>query len=197
MSYDLIVEGKRVKSGKPSATNTWLTAISVPVKASEPLQRPEWHCEKNQNGADVLMVSELIEVLSRARTLAGDDFTGLGVIVCTPSTELPTVPLRLGITIPQEEDIALSLAKISKATNDLHDGFHVLTPNLHLMALSQYFSPPVSKTAIINRNRKFGGRYIAALFGSTIPDILLCGIATESLGIILFKDGREFFSERA
>lgn len=146
--------------------------------------------------SDVVMVSELVEMLGRARTLAGEDFTGVGVIVCNPDTELPTVPLRLEIVIPKEEDAALSLARVSKVTNDLHDGFHVLTPDLRLVAMSQYFSPPVSKTALINRSRKFGGRYLAALFGSTIPKVLLCGIATGSLGIVIFKDGQEIFSER-
>lgn len=141
------------------------------------------------------MVSELIAVLSRARSIAGDDFTGVGVIVCNPTAELPTIPLRIGITVPQDEDVAHSLGEISRATNDLHDGFHVLTPDLHLMALSQYFSPPISKTAVINRGRKFGGRYVAALFGSTVPDVLLCGIATKSLGVVIFKDGYEIFSE--
>ncbi|WKA61365.1 hypothetical protein [Pectobacterium aroidearum] len=142
------------------------------------------------------MVSELAEILNRARKLAGNGFTGVGVIVCNPNTELPIAPLRLGVEIPREEDLAVSLAKISRETSDLHDGFHILTPDLHLVALSQYFSPPVSESAFINRNRRFGGRYLAALFGSTILEVQLCGIATNSLGIIIFKDGREIFSER-
>ncbi|MDI3366280.1 hypothetical protein [Pantoea sp. V108_6] len=176
--------------------NTKIIIFSDSMRTSEPTLGSEWYYVKMQKSMDTLMVSELVEILSRIRALAGDEFTGAGVIVCQLDAELPTAPLRLGISIPQEEDVATYLAKISKATNDLHDGFHVLAPDLSLISLSQYFSPPVSKTAIINRSRKFGGRYMAALFGSTIPGVLLSGIATKSLGIILFKDGREIFFER-
>jgi len=143
------------------------------------------------------MVSKLVEVLRRARSLAGNEFTGVGVIVCNLNVELPTFPLRLGIAIPQREDVAISLAEVSRVASDLHDGFHVLTPEFRLVALSQYFSPPIAKTAVANRTRNFGGRYVAALFGSTLPGVHLCGIATESLGIVIFRQGREIFSERA
>ena len=111
------------------------------------------------------MVSKLVEVLGRARSLAGKEFTGVGVIICDPNTELPTFPLRLGVAIPQRDDVAISLAEVSRVASDLHDGFHVLTPEFHLMALSQYFSPPIAEAAIANRARNFGGRYVAALFG--------------------------------
>lgn len=143
------------------------------------------------------MVGKLVEVLSKARSLAGNEFTGVGVIVCSLNTELPTFPLRLGIEIPQREDVAISLAEVSRVASDLHDGFHVLTPEFRLVALSQYFSPPIAKAAVANRSRSFGGRYVAALFGSTLPGVHLCGIATESLGIVIFRQGREIFSERA
>lgn len=169
----------------------------TPDVTSEAEWLKQWYSVKLQKSMDTLMVRELIEILSRIRALAGDEFTGAGVIVCQLDAELPTVSLRLGISIPQEEDVAIYLAKISKATNDLHDGFHVLAPDLSLTALSQYFSPPISKTAIINRSRKFGGRYMAALFGSTISGVLLSGIVTKSLGVIIFKDGQEIFFERA
>ena len=143
------------------------------------------------------MVSKLVEVLGRARSLAGKEFTGVGVIICDPNTELPTFPLRLGVAIPQREDVAISLAEVSRVASDLHDGFHVLTPEFLLIALSQYFSPPIAEAAVANRTRNFGGRYVAALFGSTLPGVHLCGIATESLGIVIFRQGREVFSERA
>lgn len=143
------------------------------------------------------MVNELAEMLSRARSLAGREFTGVGVIVCDLNTALPTFPLRLGISIPQREDVAISLAEVSRVGSDLHDGFHVLTPELHLVALSQYFSPPIAKAAAVNRKRIFGARYVAALFGSTLPGVHLCGIATKSLGVVIFKHGQEVFFESA
>lgn len=142
------------------------------------------------------MVSELVEMLKRVKSLAGAEFTGVGVIVCDVEAELPTFPLRLGVDVPQELDAATTLANVSIAYSDLHDGFHVLAPDLRVVALSQYFSPPIVESAVINRTRRFGGRYIAALFGSALPSVHLCGVATDSLGIVIFKDGREIYFER-
>ena len=141
------------------------------------------------------MINELAEVLRRARSLAGNDFTGVGVIVCDPDTELPTFPLRLEVSIPKRKDVAITLAELSRAGSDLHDGFHVLTPELDLVALSQYFSPPIVEAAVVDRKRNFGGRYIAALFGTTLPGVHLCGISTESVGVVIFRHGYEVFFE--
>ncbi|WP_155951637.1 hypothetical protein [Pseudomonas sp. FGI182] len=141
------------------------------------------------------MINKLAEVLGRARLLAGKDFTGLGVVVCDSSAELPVFPLRLDVEIPIEDDVATILAGLSTVDSDLHDGFHVLSPDLKLIALSQYFSPSIAMSAVINRSRKFGGRYVAAIFGSMLPGVCLCGISTKSLGVVIFKDGREVYFE--
>lgn len=141
------------------------------------------------------MINKLAEVLRRVRALAGDDFTGVGVIVSEPGAVLPIFPLRLDVSVPQEKDVSVTLAELSVIGSDLHDGFHVLTPDIKLIALSQYFSPPIVEAVAVNRNRKFGGRYIAALFGSMLPGVHLCGISTESSGVVIFERGREVFFE--
>ncbi|OYW22373.1 MAG: hypothetical protein B7Z43_07260, partial [Sphingomonas sp. 12-62-6] len=74
-----------------------------------------------------------------------------------------------------------------------HDGFHILTAELKLVAVSQYFSPPVVAGLEIDRSRPFGGRYLAALFGSMLPGTLATGIATKALGTIVFSGGQEVY----
>jgi hypothetical protein len=43
----------------------------------------------------------------------------------------------------------------------------------------------------IDRSAPFGGRYLAALFGSTIDGVLATAIATPGLGVIIFMNGEE------
>jgi hypothetical protein len=56
--------------------------------------------------------------------------------------------------------------------------------------VSQYFSPPIVANTL-DRTKLFGGRYVAALFGSAIQGVELTGIASRGFGIAVFKDGSE------
>ncbi|MBK5517948.1 hypothetical protein [Pseudomonas sp. TH10] len=47
----------------------------------------------------------------------------------------------------------------------------------------------------MKRERRFGGRYLAALFGSVLPGVKMIGIATPTLGIAIFENGREIHFE--
>ena len=67
----------------------------------------------------------------------------------------------------------------------------MLGPNLRLIHLAQYFSPPIVPSASIDRSKRFGGRYLAALFGSALPGVLATGVASRDFGIAVFRDGRE------
>jgi len=50
---------------------------------------------------------------------------------------------------------------------------------------------------MIDRTKVFGGRYIAALFGSAIPGVQLAGIASRGFGIAVFENGSERYFEAA
>ena len=65
----------------------------------------------------------------------------------------------------------------------------------HLTRVAQYFSPPIIPDAQIDRSKRFGGRYLAALFGSAIPSVIVSGIASEGFGIAVFRSGREVIFE--
>lgn len=141
-------------------------------------------------------IERMRATLSRVHALAGSEFSGIGLIVHNRAATLPVFPLRPSAKLPVDNDLERLLAAIALTTNDLHDGFHLLSVDWKLTSLSQYFSPPILANAEINWKRKFGGRYLAAQFGSAVPGVLLCGIATASVGLAIFKGGREIYFER-
>lgn len=141
------------------------------------------------------MIARLRATLAEVCALAGADFSGIGIIVHRPDAKLPIHPLRLHAPVPNGESIEHSLAAIASNESDLHDGFHLLTTDWRISAVAQYFSPPVPSNPQINWDRRFGGRYLAAQFGSALTGVELCGIATTSLGIAIFRHGREVHFE--
>lgn len=128
--------------------------------------------------------------------LAGQDFSGIGLIVHSRGVSLPIFPLRIRTAPPASSDLEQTLAGIASIESDLHDGFHLISTDWQITAVAQYFSPPILADAEINWTRKFGGRYLAAQFGSAIPGVELCGIATNSIGLVIFRSGREVRFEK-
>lgn len=133
----------------------------------------------------------LFKLLMDVDARAGLDFSGTGLIVSERPHSLPILPLRPSSDPGDATDVADRLAKISNPAHEHHDGFHVLDPNLRLLHLAQYFSPPIVPSAPIDRSKRFGGRYLAALFGSALPGVLATGVASRDFGIAVFRDGRE------
>lgn len=141
------------------------------------------------------MIERMRETLFRVYSLAGEGFAGIGIIVHSHNASLPVFPLRLQADPPIGKSLEQSLAEMATYGSEYHDGFHLLSVDWNITAISQYFSPPIIPHAQIKWSRKFGGRYLAAQFGSTIPGVELCGIATSSLGIAIFQSGREVYFE--
>lgn len=139
------------------------------------------------------MVERLVDLLREITALSGLEFSGLGVIVLEDGINLPVFPMRVGLKLNSMTDSVSCLAEISNPNNDLHDGFHVLDSDLRIVSLTQYFSPPIPPGVLPNRSRAFGGRYLAALFGSLLPGVIFTGISTPRLGIVVFKDGSEVY----
>jgi DNA integrity scanning protein DisA with diadenylate cyclase activity len=147
--------------------------------------------------ADSGSTDALFKLLIRVDARACPDFSGTGLIVSERPDDLPILALR-PISDPEEAtDVADKLAEISNPAHEHHDGFHVLSPNLRLVRLAQYFSPPIVPSAAIDRSKRFGGRYLAALFGSALPGVLATGVASRDFGIAVFRDGREIRYLRA
>lgn len=122
---------------------------------------------------------------------AACNFTGAGVVVARTSARLPTFPIGPPFSCDLSGSTASTIASVSVPDSAHHDGFHILTPSFQISAMSQYFSPPVIEHLKICRKGNFGGRYLAAAFGSKIDGVLLTGIATPALGVVIFCDGKE------
>lgn len=144
-----------------------------------------------KNASQFPLTEHLRRLLLEVHTDAGSAFSGIGVIVTNTPDQLPIIPLRpmrsvnAGLTTPQ------TLAAISLIFNEFHDGFHILSPNLDLLMPSQYFSPPINTSIVIDLKKNVGGRYMAALFGSSLPGVLVSGIASNTYGVVIFQDGHE------
>ena len=125
-----------------------------------------------------MMIATLRNVLWQVQKAAGEHFTGVGVLICDAPDTLPILPLRPASTLSDGMDLISSLAAISVPDSEYHDGFHIVSSEWRLTRVSQYFSPPIVADAKIDRTKLFGGRYIAALFGSAIYGVQLAGIAS-------------------
>jgi hypothetical protein len=134
--------------------------------------------------------TRLADVLSEIRKRAGLQFSGIGIIVSDYPNGLPLFPIGQPTKIVVSDTISY-LVDISNPESGYHDGFHVVSAKFHIELISQYFSPPIVTSAFIDRRKRFGGRYLAALFGSAIPEVYLTGIASKNFGSAVFEKGKE------
>lgn len=137
------------------------------------------------------MIEELRQILAQVQAKAGNNFSGIGLVVCDTPASLPICSLRPASTYTGGVDLVSRLAAISSASSEFHDGFHIISTNWELIKVAQYFSPPIVPTVRIDRAKRFGGRYLAALFGSALPLVRASGIASNGFGIAVFQNGCE------
>jgi hypothetical protein len=142
------------------------------------------------------LVERLCGTLSRVQELAGADFSGIGVIVCDQPDRLPIFPISSFGDYQGSADLVSELVAISSQRSEHHDGFQVVSSNWKLTRIAQYFSPPIVSNAEVDRTKRFGGRYLAALFGSALPIVKLSGVASHAFGVAVFECGREVLHER-
>lgn len=143
------------------------------------------------------MIQRLRDTLASIQNNVGSDFSGIGVVVCDVADDLPIHPLRTVSTIPSAGNLVSQLSSVSSIHSTFHDGFHIVSTDWRLLKVAQYFSPPIVATAEIDWSRQFGGRYLAALFGSALPNVKATGIASNGFGLALFQDGKEIYFEGA
>lgn len=134
---------------------------------------------------------KLYELLLNVRSSAGTSFSGTGLLIAADPAVLPIVPLRPRVELDPTKSIRDALVEISNINGEFHDGFHVLSPQLQITRISQYFSPPIVFGLGGDPVRRLGARYMAALFGSTLPSILATGVASAGYGVVVFEHGRE------
>lgn len=139
------------------------------------------------------MQQTLVDVLVEVQSRAGKNFSGAGIIVCDDPFSLPLFPIRLANDRIYSKLLVDELTEICLAQSEFHDGFHIISSNFGLTSISQYFSPPIVKDVKIDRTKRFGGRYLAALFGSALPKVNFIGIASNGFGVAIFERGAEVY----
>jgi len=138
-----------------------------------------------------MITTQLRHMLEEIRERGGPTFSGVGLLISAAPGTLPILGLR-GNTLPKYGDSTIdTLAYISDDTSEFHDGFHILSPDFELLRTSQYFSPPIIADLPIDLDRKLGGRYMAALFGSALHGVLVSGVASREYGVAIFENGQE------
>lgn len=142
---------------------------------------------------DAQIAVMLKSLLLDLATCVGSDFSGIGVIVWDGMTPLPTRPLRDHLPDwPRVNSTRDALRDLSRESSDFHDGFHVLGPSLQLVQPSVYFSPAIVDGLTLPAHaRFFGGRYLAAAFGSHVPGVLCTGVLSANYGPYVLLKGRE------
>jgi hypothetical protein len=134
-------------------------------------------------------------ILRNVMARRSHDFSGVGLILCNSPESLPIIPLSKYEPNVGEGELVDQLVHIASRSSEHHDGFHIVSHAWRLTRVAQYFSPPIVEDAEIDRSKRFGGRYLAALFGSSIATVTLAGIASEGFGIAIFERGREILFE--
>lgn len=145
----------------------------------------------------MMLIARLHRLLRKVRDEGGKSFSGIGVVVSAAPGDLPIMPLRPASILCDPRSTLEILVTISHASNEFHDGFHVLSPALDVMLVSLYFSPPIVAGVGVGVDpvRRLGGRYMAALFGSALPGVLAAGVASADYGVAVFLRGREVSAE--
>ncbi|MEY0300808.1 hypothetical protein AB7W11_02645 [Providencia manganoxydans] len=144
---------------------------------------------------DMVENIEQLKFILKAVKHEAHNFSGLGLIVYSDLKSIPIYPLRVKESPYIHLNTIDHLKKISEYTSGFHDGFHLLNNRLEITHVSQYFSPPIINNINLTREDGFGGRYLAALFGSCIDGIMLTGIASNNFGISIFNNGIEIYHE--
>lgn len=137
--------------------------------------------------------SSLRALLHEVYHHADATFSGLGVIVWDGVSTLPILPMRGEPPEGMHENSTIDvLLNISHESSPFHDGFHVVDASLALLQVSVYFSPTINPVVETPKNgQMFGGRYLAAAFGSCLEGVLCTGVVSRKYGPIVFKQGRE------
>ncbi|MFH6988487.1 hypothetical protein ACHRVW_12150 [Flavobacterium collinsii] len=144
------------------------------------------------------MIEKIIKLCTDLNNQKGVKFEGIGLVVYNDFDDLPVIPLneeKIPFILPlvDYEKILKVLIEVSSSESIYQDGFHLLSKDLALTHISQYFSTPIVKNIKVQNN--YGSRYRTALYGSILPNIIYTIVISKDYGIVVFKDGKEVFSQ--
>jgi hypothetical protein len=138
---------------------------------------------------ETMVIARLHDMLSEVRRRTDAAFSGVGVIVSSDPSCLPILSLTPARAIAPGVAAVDLLTEVSSLASPYHDGFHVLSPTLDVILLSQFFAPIIRPGASLDRRVGAGARYAAAMLGSSMPGVIATGLATSANGVAVFHDG--------
>ncbi len=122
---------------------------------------------------------------------AEEPFSGLGILVYRKLEKLPISPLYgVDSSLPRK-GLYENLKELSNYENNHHDGFHLISNDLEITHISQYFYPPPIPGVTLDPNMGNGARYFVAKIGSVLPDILFSAVVGKKHGVQFFENGDE------
>lgn len=136
-------------------------------------------------------------LMESVQRLKSSGFVGLGVIVYRELVGLPVLPLgsqansHPSLPARGADTIADVLARIADRSSPWHDGFHLMdSDTFTLTHVSQFFSPPLPLDGIIaGVSKHMGARQMAALLGSSMPNVECIVLLNQDDALHVFKDG--------
>lgn len=120
-------------------------------------------------------------------------FTGLGIIFISDDLEtLPISPLLsedyFNTADLDAQAVVDFLFSISNLKDKRHDGFHVVSRDLGLLKISQYFSPKIPKG--FNRTVfNVGARYRSAQYGSLYENVTSIIVISQKGEVSIARNG--------
>ncbi|MEZ0129611.1 hypothetical protein AB9T88_07550 [Flavobacterium sp. LBUM151] len=144
------------------------------------------------------MIEKIIKLCTDLNNQKGAKFEGIGLVVYNNFECLPVIPLNdektpFALPLVNYENILKVLIEVSSSESIYQDGFHLLSKDLSLTHISQYFSTPIRKELKVQNN--YGSRYRTALYGSLLPNVIYTIVISKDYGIVIFNDGKEVFAE--
>jgi hypothetical protein len=133
-------------------------------------------------------------IISEVHKQAGPFFSGLGLIFYAKLDGIPLSSLRLvnpeGMTFPLKGlgNIVTTIHHLNVKNSFYHDGFHLLSAEMELTHICQYFSPPIQSNVSVDYAK--GGRFRAAQYGSCLEGVLATGVIGEEYGPFIFIKGK-------
>lgn len=143
-----------------------------------------------------------IKLLRRIAEEAEADFSGVGFICYSNLSRLP----HLMLSIPQDSVGALPiigvnatgafLAKASRASSPLHDGFHLIAVQSFALTHVCHFIAPVIPSDQLGLHLAAGARHMSAQLASRAQGIEAAAlIAKDGTGVV-YETGIKIFEER-
>lgn len=137
------------------------------------------------------MIEALYNILSTIKIQKNNSFSGIGLLICDDIDNLPITALHNSSFESTSQNLSQQLTELSDYNNRYHDGFHVISTDLKITHVSQYFYPEPPEKIILNSVESYGVRYFVAKVGSALPDVKYSAIVNSDCEIYIFQDGEK------